>query len=159
MPTPPFTEPAALNAVAEFHHTFRLPVCERPGIPAPDRCTLRLNLLQEELDELREAISDGDLIEVADALADLQYVLSGAVHEFGLGARFAQLFDEVHRSNMSKTCATETEAQATLDHYRTLGQEGRVEPSSGAFLVYRNSDNKVLKNVNYSPADVAGQLR
>lgn len=156
---PSFTEPAALTAVEEFHRTFRLPVLNHPSIPAPDRCTLRLNLLQEELDELRSAIAAGDLIEVADALADLQYVLSGAVHEFGLGARFASLFDEVHRSNMSKTCATETEAQATLAHYRTLGQEGRVEPSGDTYLVYRSSDNKVLKNINYSPADVAGQLR
>ena len=54
---------------------------------------LRVNLLREELKELEAAIADNDLVEVADALADLQYVLSGAVLEFGLGAKFRTLFD------------------------------------------------------------------
>ncbi|THH41459.1 pyrophosphohydrolase domain-containing protein [Neolewinella litorea] len=151
--------PDALSAVAEFHRTFRVPVCTAPAIPPPDRCQLRVNLLQEELNELQAAIEAGDIVEVADALADLQYVLSGAVLEFGLGDKFKALFDEVHRSNMSKTCATEAEAEATIEHYRQLEQEGRVEQSGAHYLVYRNADNKVLKNINYSPADLAGQLR
>ena len=151
--------PESLASVAEFHRTFRLPVLDTPTIPGPDRCALRLNLLEEELNELREAIADGDLVEVADALADLQYVLSGAVLEFGLGDKFKALFDEVHRSNMSKTCKSPEEAEATLTHYRTLDQEGRVEHRGEHYLVYRNSDNKVLKNVNYSPADLAAQLK
>ncbi|MCP9235183.1 nucleoside triphosphate pyrophosphohydrolase family protein [Lewinella sp. JB7] len=151
--------PDALGDVAEFHRTFRLPILSAPAIPPADRCRLRLNLLQEELDELRQAIDQRDIVEVADALADLQYVLSGAVLEFGLGEKFRALFEEVHRSNMSKTCASREEAEATLAHYRQLEQEGRVEPSGEVFLVYRNDDNKVLKNVNYSPADLAGQLK
>lgn len=151
--------PDSLAAVAEFHRTFRLPVLDQPQIPAPDRCALRLNLLQEELDELRAAIEAGDLVEVADALADLQYVLSGAVLEFGLGDRFGRLFDEVHRSNMSKTCADLAEAEATVEHYAGLDQAGRVERSGNHYLVYREADNKVLKNINYSPADLAAQLK
>lgn len=151
--------PDALEAVAEFHRTFHVPICPAPAIPPPDRCALRVNLLQEELNELQAAITDGDIVEVADALADLQYVLSGAVLEFGLGEKFKALFDEVHRSNMSKTCNSEAEAEATVEHYRTLAQEGRVERSGDHYLVYRNTDNKVLKNVNYSPADLAGQLK
>lgn len=151
--------PDALRDVAEFHRTFKLPVLEAPQIPAKDRCRLRLNLLQEELQELEQAIEQHDLIEVADALADLQYVLSGAILEFGLGQRFAALFEEVHRSNMSKTCTDRNEAEATVAHYRDLGQEGRIEASGEGYLVYRNSDNKVLKNVNYSPADLAAQLQ
>lgn len=151
--------PDALTAVADFHRTFRLPVLTAPAIPAAERCRLRINLLKEELEEFRQAIADGDIIEVADALADLQYVLSGAVLEFGLGDHFKALFDEVHRSNMSKTCATREEAEATLAHYRTLDQEGRIEASGAVYLVYRTDDNKVLKNVSYSPADLAQQLR
>ena len=116
-------------------------------------------MLREELRELEEAIAENDLTEVADALADLQYVLSGAVLEFGLGERFAALFEEVHRSNMSKTCKTRAEADETLAHYRSLKQEGRIEASGEAFLVYRTDDGKVLKNVHYSPADLAAQLR
>ena len=151
--------PESLQSVAEFHRTFHLPVLETPAIPDPERCALRVNLLEEELSELRTAIADGDLVEVADALADLQYVLSGAVLEFGFGEKFKALFDEVHRSNMSKTCKSPEEAEATINHYRTLNQEGRVEHRGEYYLVYRNSDNKVLKNVNYSPADLAGQLK
>ncbi|MEM7575123.1 MAG: nucleoside triphosphate pyrophosphohydrolase family protein [Bacteroidota bacterium] len=151
-------EPQALNDVAEFHRTFRLPVLDQPTIPEADRCRLRINLLREELNELEEAITDQDLVEVADALADIQYVLSGAILEFGLAGHFAQLFSEVHRSNMSKTCASRKEAEATLEHYAELGQEGYIEASGDKFLVYRKSDSKVLKNVNYSPADLAGQL-
>ena len=151
--------PNALADVAEFHRTFRLPVLAAPAIPPEDRCKLRLNLLQEELDELRAAIADDDIVEVADALADLQYVLSGAVLEFGLGEKFKALFEEVHRSNMSKTCASREEAEATLAHYRKLEQEGRIEISGNKFLVYRDDDNKVLKNINYSPANLTDQLR
>lgn len=150
--------PDALNDVAEFHRTFHLPVEEKPLIPAEDRCRLRVNLLREELRELEEAIAANDLVEVADALADIQYVLSGAVLEFGLGEKFKSLFDEVHRSNMSKTCATRAEAEATLKHYAEKGQAGRIEASGDVFLVYRNEDGKVLKNINYSPADLKGQL-
>lgn len=150
--------PDALRDVAEFHRTFHLPVEEQPLIPGEDRCRLRLNLLREELKELATAIEDKDLIEVADAFADLQYVLSGAILEFGLGSHFKALFDEVHRSNMSKTCATMAEAEATLAHYATKGQAGRIEASGDVFLVYRIDDGKVLKNVHYSPADLAAQL-
>ena len=152
------TSPDSLAAVAEFHRTFRLPVLDTPQIPAAERCRLRVNLLQEELDELKEAIANDDLVEAADALADLEYVLAGAILEFGLGERFRQVFDEVHRSNMSKTCATRAEAEATLAHYRALGQEGRIEPSGAVFLVYRTDDGKVLKNKAYSPANIAAQL-
>lgn len=150
--------PDALAEVAAFHRTFRLPILSAPAIPAKDRTRLRLNLLQEELEELREAIEENDIVEVADALADLQYVLSGAILEFGLGERFKAIFDEVHRSNMSKTCANREEAEATLAHYGTLGQTGQIEASGDSFLVYRSDDRKVLKNVNYSPADLKAQL-
>ena len=159
MPHPAFDEPHALTNVAEFHRTFHLPVLAVPTLPPADRARLRINLLEEELAELKAAVAAGDLVEAADALVDIQYVLSGAVLEFGLAGRFAALFQEVHRSNMSKTCASPEEAEATLAHYRQLGQEGRVERSDGSFLVYRSSDNKVLKNVNYSPADLATQLK
>jgi predicted HAD superfamily Cof-like phosphohydrolase len=148
------TSPKALEDVAEFHRTFHLPVIDTPRIPAADRCRLRINLLREELRELEEAIADNDLVEAADAFADLQYVLSGAILEFGLGEKFRGLFEEVHRSNMSKTCATMKEAEETVAHYAEKGQTGTIEASGDVFLVYRTDDRKVLKNVHYSPADL-----
>ena len=73
--------------------------------------------LLEELKELKEAIEENDLVEVIDALCDIQYVLSGAILEFGFAEKFKEMFDEVQRSNMSKVCKTEEEAVQTQKHY------------------------------------------
>ncbi len=148
-----------LNQVAAFHRTFQHPVLETPTIPDEKRCALRISLLAEELDELRQAIEDKDMIEIADALCDLQYVLSGAVLEFGLGEKFADLFDEVQRSNMSKSCATMEEAEATVAHYKkTKGVDSYIKKSGDHYLVFRKGDDKTLKSVNYSPADLKSIL-
>ena len=145
----------SLNQVAEFHRTFNAPILDTPQIPSQQRCELRVSLLQEELNELEEAIENNDLVEIADALADLQYVLSGAVLEFGLGEKFVDLFNEVQRSNMSKACNSELEAQATIEHYKQKdGTKGYYKENNGKWLVYREEDDKVLKSVGYSPADL-----
>ncbi|WP_436515990.1 hypothetical protein [Ekhidna sp. To15] len=148
-----------LNQVAEFHNTFRHPVLDTPQIPSEDRCKLRVSLIAEELKELQEAIDDNDLVEIADALCDIQYVLSGAVLEFGLGDKFRDLFDEVQRSNMSKACDTEQEAKDTVEHYKSnKDTEAYYEQRDGKWLVYRKGDNKTLKSINYSPADLKAIL-
>lgn len=145
----------SLNQVATFHETFQHPIEAEPLIPAKQRCELRVSLIREELNELEEAIGNNDLVEVADALCDIQYVLSGAILEFGLGSKFKTLFDEVQRSNMSKACTTETEAQATVEHYqKNKDTECYYRQVEGLYLVYRSSDNKTLKSINYSPADL-----
>lgn len=149
----------ALNQVAEFHRTFKHPILEQPTIPSEDRCKLRVSLIAEELKELQEAIEAKDMVEIADALCDIQYVLSGAVLEFGLGDKFGTLFNEVQRSNMSKTCKTEEEAMATMAHYKQKdGVESHYKEIDGAYLVYRIPDQKTLKSINYSPADLRGIL-
>ena len=147
-------EPRALNHVAEFHRTFKHPILTEPTIPEEKRCNLRVELLQEELNELKEAIKDKDIVEIADALADLQYVLAGAILEFGFGDKFGALFNEVQRSNMSKACDTMEDAQATVDHYAQQGTAAYITQSDEHYLVYRQSDNKTLKSINYSPADL-----
>ncbi|MGI9543258.1 MAG: hypothetical protein ACR2MX_08360 [Cyclobacteriaceae bacterium] len=145
----------SLNQVATFHETFQHPIEAKPLIPAKQRCELRVSLIQEELRELEEAIENNDLIEVADALCDIQYVLSGAILEFGLGSKFKSLFDEVQRSNMSKACTTEEEAQATVEHYqKNKDTECYYKQVENLYLVYRSSDNKTLKSINYSPANL-----
>ncbi len=149
----------ALNQVAQFHRTFKHPILNEPTIPSENRCNLRVELLAEELKELKAAIEDKDLVEIADALCDIQYVLSGAVLEFGLGDKFRKLFDEVQRSNMSKTCKTVEEAKATMAHYKeTKGVDSYYENSGNVYLVYRKSDNKTLKSIKYSPADLKSIL-
>ena len=113
----------SLNQTADFHRLFNHPILETPTIPDKKRCELRVELISEELKELKEAIANDDLVEVADALCDIQYVLSGAVHEFGMSDKFVRLFNEVQRSNMSK-----------------LGENGKP--------IY-NDQGKVLKGPNY----------
>lgn len=149
----------SLNQVAEFHRTFQHPIKDHPEIPSPSRCALRVSLIAEELEELKQAIIDNDMVEVADALCDIQYVLSGAVLEFGLGEKFGELFNEVQRSNMSKSCVTEEEAQATVAYY----QDEKNTPCyyqevDGKYLVFRTGDQKTLKSVKYSPADLISIL-
>lgn len=145
----------SLNMVAEFHKTFDAPILDEPQIPSKERCELRISLLQEELNELKQAIEDNDIVEIADALCDIQYVLSGAVLEFGLGEKFNKLFKEVQRSNMSKACDSMQDAVETLSHYKQKdGTEGHYKKINGKWVVYRASDNKVLKSINYSPANL-----
>lgn len=148
-------DPKSLTSVAEFHKTFQHPILPSPQIPSEARCKLRVSLIQEELNELSEAIENKDIVEVADALCDIQYVLAGAILEFGLQEKFAQLFEEVQRSNMSKACKTQEEAEATMKYYLEKdGTESYYKEVDGLFLVYRKSDDKTLKSINYSPANL-----
>ena len=149
----------SLNQVAEFHKTFNAPILNTPQIPSKERCELRVSLLQEELNELQEAIADKNIVEIADALCDLQYVLSGAVLEFGLGEKFPALFNEVQRSNMSKACANQQEADETIAFYKEKGEEAFSEISGEKINIHRKSDNKVLKNKYYSPAELKSILK
>ena len=150
----------ALTQVAEFHQTFKHPIVAEPAIPAKERCQLRVDLIAEELKELQEAVDDNNMVEIADALCDLQYVLAGAVLEFGLGHKFKTLFDEVHRSNMSKACKSIEEAEETIQFYKTNSNvEAYYKEVDSLFLVYRAGDHKTLKSVNYSPADLQGLIK
>jgi predicted HAD superfamily Cof-like phosphohydrolase len=144
-----------LDKVSEFHDAFGHPVLVKPEIPDQKRCELRISLLTEELKELQEAIDKKDIVAAADAFCDLQYVLSGAILEFGLWEKFNALFAEVHRSNMSKACNTAEEALQTREHYLKEDKtESYFEQKDDLFFVYRKSDNKTLKSINYSKADL-----
>ena len=93
---------STLNKVQAFHKAFGVCIEEKPVIPSKDRCKLRQTILQEEVNELRDAWEKGNIVEVADALADIHYVLMGTVLEFGLQDKYEEIIGEVHRSNMSK---------------------------------------------------------
>lgn len=149
-------QPESLSMVAEFHRIFKHPILVTPQLPDGKRCTLRISLLKEELKELEHAIEQNDILEIADAFCDLQYVLSGAILEFGLGDKFDRLFKEVQRSNMSKACNTEEEAIQTVAYYlKKDGTECYYEKEDSLWLVYRKSDRKTIKSINYSPADLS----
>lgn len=122
-----------LAKVREFHDTYGVAVKDAPDLSDGGINALRVTLLQEELDELREALAAGDTVEVLDALTDLQYILDGTYLSLGFHALKRAAFDEVHRSNMSK-----------------LGADGKP--------IYRESDRKVLKGPNYTPPDLRAIL-
>ena len=107
--------------VKTFMETFGQIVRTKPQFPDQKTMQLRLDLIQEELNELKEAIKNKDIVEVADALTDILYVTYGAGHSFGVN--LDECFDEVQRSNMSK-----------------LGEDGKP--------IY-NDSGKVMKGPNY----------
>lgn len=85
--------------VRAFQNAFNVPMPTKPTLLKPKRKELRQNILEEEVKELRDAKT---IVQTADALIDILYVAIGTIHEYGLADRAILLFDEVHRSNMSK---------------------------------------------------------
>ena len=113
-----------IQAVQKFHETFGLGVShEMKADLGVQKNNLRFELMREENDEYLDAVRDNDLIEIADALGDMLYILCGTIVEHGLQHKIEQVFDEIQRSNMSK-----------------LGEDGKP--------IYRE-DGKVLKGPNY----------
>ena len=86
--------------VKTFMSIFGQEIKTKPGLPAEQILRLRLKLIKEEFDELKSAIANNDIIEVADALTDILYVTYGAGHSFGID--LDKCFEEVQKSNMSK---------------------------------------------------------
>ena len=109
------------SKVGVFMKTFGQEVKDKPSFSTDKINKLRLDLIKEELNELKEAMNNKDLLEVADALTDILYVTYGAGHAFGIN--LDKCFEEVQNSNMSK-----------------LGQDGKP--------IY-NEFGKVMKGPNY----------
>lgn len=113
-----------IKAVHEFHSAFKLNIQSEPTVAISDeRKQLRFELMKEENEEYLEAAKNNDLVEVADALGDMLYILCGTIIEHGMQHKIEEVFDEIQRSNMSK-----------------LGEDGKP--------IYRE-DGKVLKGPNY----------
>lgn len=88
--------------VGEFQKSAKALIPSVPTLLNESRAKLRLNLLMEEVREFEKATMESDIVGVADALIDQLYIILGTAHEYGLADRLIMLFDEVHRSNMSK---------------------------------------------------------
>jgi predicted HAD superfamily Cof-like phosphohydrolase len=121
---------STLERVKIFHETYGLPVRHTPDISDEKTNRLRIALLEEEVAELKVALAQGDMVEVLDAITDIQYVLDGAYLSFGLAHLKEAAFSEVQRSNLSK-----------------LGEDGKP--------IHRESDGKVMKGPNYFAPDIA----
>ncbi len=113
-----------INCVKLFHESFGLGVSEEMKADLGEaKNTLRFNLMDEENNEYLEAATNNDMVEVADALGDMLYILCGTILEHGMQYKIEEVFNEIQRSNMSK-----------------LGEDGKP--------IYRE-DGKVLKGPNY----------
>ena len=122
-----------LNAIAEFHQAFGIESAELPTVSiSQNTVLLRHNLMKEENEEYLEAAQNHDLVEVADALGDMLYILCGTILSHGMQDKITEVFNEIQRSNMSK-----------------LGADGKP--------IYRE-DGKVLKGPNYFKPDIASIL-
>lgn len=118
------------DAVTEFHTAFKIGHRETPTADLGSaKNTLRFNLMKEENEEYLAAAQNNDMVEVADALGDMLYILCGTIIEHGMQDKIVEVFEEIQRSNMSK-----------------LGEDG--EP------IYRE-DGKVLKGPNYFKPNIA----
>ena len=122
-----------INKVKEFHETFGLEIHEQPTAVVSDRIiALRHRLMAEENDEYLEAAKNNDLVQVADALGDKLYILCGTIIAHGMQHKIVEVFEEIHRSNMSK-----------------LDENGKP--------IYRE-DGKIMKSNRYFVPDIESVL-
>ncbi len=92
-----------LQCVEQFHSAFGLGVSQKTTADIGEqKKILRYNLMKEENDEYLEAVQKNDIVEIADALGDMLYILCGTILEHGLQNKIEEVFDEIQRSNMSK---------------------------------------------------------
>ncbi len=121
-----------LKQLKEFHSSFNLGWGDKPAHLNEETKKLRIKIMREEMDEAIEAMEREPIENIAKELADVLYVVCGTIGEYGLEDKMEQIFDEVHKSNMSK-----------------LGPEGRP--------LYRE-DGKVLKSDHYVLPDIKSIL-
>ena len=123
-----------INAVEEFHNAFGIESANSPTFDVSEqKIILRYNLMKEENEEYLEAAQNKDLVEVADALGDMLYILCGTILSHGMQHKISEVFEEIQRSNMSK-----------------LGSDGKP--------IYRE-DGKILKGPNYFKPNISSILK
>lgn len=148
-----------LQKVKEFHDTFNVYSSETPALPETKIRDLRKRLIDEEHEEFKLGEVNNDIVEIADALADLIYVINGTAVSYGIP--LDEIFDIVHNSNMDKTCSSEEHAQETVKHYASLPEpvETYYTEKNGRWLVFRKADNKVLKRKGWTAPDFSHLLK
>jgi uncharacterized protein YaaQ len=140
-----------VDEVEVFNKTFGKPNNYTPTVPNDKKLTdFVVSFIREETDELEQAIKDKDIVEVLDAICDLLYVAVGnATMVFGLKDKLVPAYAEVQASNMSKSCATVEEAVATINERSKEHGECYFRKVGSRYVVYRKSDDKVMKSINY----------
>lgn len=119
------------KSVAEFHQIFDHPIAKYPKLPDDDMRILRVNLLKEEFEEYMRGEENDDIVDIADALADIIYIVCGTALAYGIP--LDRVFEEVHKSNMAK-----------------LDENGNV---------IRREDGKILKPAGWQPPNILNVLK
>jgi predicted HAD superfamily Cof-like phosphohydrolase len=140
-----------ISEVEEFNTMMGKSNNYSPVIPEEKEWMFVYNFVLEELEEFKHACETGDIVEVLDALCDLQYVSGGnGVMLFGLKDRFMDAYAEVQASNLSKICMTEEDAIETVKlRAEQQGESCHYEKVGEGYVVYRSSDRKVMKSLKY----------
>ena len=139
-----------ITEVEKFNQLFGKLNNKIPTIPEKMERDFIYNFILEELDEYKAAAEKGDIVEVLDAFCDIMYVLSAGIMAFGLKDKFLDAYNEVQQSNLSKSCATEEEADATAKFRAAASQRPcHFEKRGDKYVVYRSEDRKVQKSLSY----------
>ena len=149
--SPKYWEVPFVDEVQEFNDTMGKPNNYEPTIPKEWEWKFVYDFILEELEEYKEACEKGDIVGVLDALCDITYVsLGNGVMLHGLKGHIWEAYQEVQASNMSKSCETESEAKATVARRsEEKGHPCHYEKIGDRYIVYRSSDRKVMKSINY----------
>ena len=122
----------------------------------PEDAKFVIDFIQEELDELKEAVETKNIVEIFDALLDITYVgLGNGALVFGLKDKIIKGYNEVQASNLSKICNTLEEAEETVKvRSEQQGTPCHYEQIGDKYVVYRSHDKKVMKSINYFRPDL-----
>lgn len=133
--------------IRDWRKKFQLPVREKFTFPSNQEFLLNVDLINEELDELKEAFLKKDKIEVLDALGDLEFVLEQMNCSFGV--RMENIVPIIYVSNMSKGCHTKEGAELSVEEYAKKGINANyVKMDEDWYLIFRE-DGKLLKGINF----------
>jgi hypothetical protein len=145
-----------VSEVEEFNAIMGKPNNYTPVIPDEKEWMFVYNFILEELEEYKHACETNNIVEVLDALCDITYVsLGNGAMLHGLKDKVWPAYQEVQASNLSKACSSEEEAQETVRVRSTEQKEPcHYEKVENYYIVYRTSDRKVMKNINYFRPDL-----
>tara|TARA_R110000782_G_scaffold105319_1_gene193313 strand:- start:590 stop:1123 length:534 start_codon:yes stop_codon:yes gene_type:complete len=153
---PKYWEVPFVDEVQEFNDTFGKPNNYEPIIGEKKEWQFVYDFILEELEEYKEACEKGDIVGILDALCDITYVsLGNGTLLHGLKGKIWKAYQEVQASNMSKSCETQEIAEETVK-VRALekGHPCHWEQVGDRYVVYRSSDRKVMKSINYFAPDL-----
>ena len=154
--SPKYWEVPFVDEVQKFNDTFGKPNNYTPNIPEKHEWMFVYDFIQEELAEYKEACEKGDIVEILDALCDITYVsLGNGTMLHGLKGKIWNAYQEVQASNMSKSCETQEVAEETVKvRSEEKGHPCHWEKVGDRYVVYRSSDKKVMKSINYFAPDL-----